>query len=484
MPAGALEGELGIRPQMHLFVGSKAPAHRSTTALPQHEAYPPEWGAQGLDTPARATSARRDLGQLRLRPACVSSSTDRPFRMHHCHCGRCRHARGGAHATNVIYKLDALRYTQGESLLEDFDLPGAEFFGTSFCRHCGGAMPRRSAGRGVVVVPVGALDVGSADPSAGASVRGVEGPVVSKSTTACRSSPRRAPRTCSLTCGIFPVRWQPIAPLAASKGPMGVETNLGQRRALNLAPWALLLLALQAHAVQIDGRIDADEWLEARHITDFRKVQPLNGEPATLATEAWILATPEGLAVAFRNTQPPSVPRTLQRVQRDFEEQVDRVNVIVDFDGDHRTGYDFTISYTDGISDSIVTNENNFNSDWDGNWQHAVGVGRGGLDGRGADSLAHRADAPGRTASARWASTSIGSSARPANGSRGRWRASSVRVSCPTSRPSRCPTTASRCWPSRRMCPDSTTRSARAATATPVSTCSGSRMARRSSRPR
>ncbi len=146
-----------------------------------------------------------------------------------------------------------------------------------------------------------------------------------------------------------------------------------RHRLSRLGPWLLGIFALPLHAVQIDGHIAADEWLEARHITDFRKVQPLNGEPATLATEAWILATPEGLAVAFRNTQPPSVPRTLQRVQRDFEEQVDRVNVIVDFDGDHRTGYDFTISNTDGISDSIVTNENIFNSDWDGNWQHAVG---------------------------------------------------------------------------------------------------------------
>ena len=133
-----------------------------------------------------------------------------------------------------------------------------------------------------------------------------------------------------------------------------------------------LMAALPVYAVQIDGRIDPDEWKDAQHVTEFRKVQPLNGEPATLATEAWILATPEGLAVAFHNTQPPSVPRTLQRVQRDFDEQVDRVNVMIDFDGDHRTGYDFTISSTDGITDAIITNENNFNNDWDGNWQHAV----------------------------------------------------------------------------------------------------------------
>ena len=75
--------------------------------------------------------------------------------------------------------------------------------------------------------------------------------------------------------------------------------------------------------------------------------------------------------MAFRNTQPPSVPRTRQRVQRDFEEQVDRVNVMVDFDGDHRTGYDFTISSTNGIFDAIITNETEFNKDWDGNWRHA-----------------------------------------------------------------------------------------------------------------
>jgi hypothetical protein len=34
--------------------------------------------------------------------------------------------------------------------MSDFDLPGAEFFGTSFCRECGGAMPWRSASRGAV----------------------------------------------------------------------------------------------------------------------------------------------------------------------------------------------------------------------------------------------------------------------------------------------------------------------------------------------
>ena len=131
-------------------------------------------------------------------------------------------------------------------------------------------------------------------------------------------------------------------------------------------------LATSAHAIEVDGRIDPAEWQGARHVTDFRKVQPLSGEPASLQTEAWILATPEGLAIGFRNMQPPQVPRTRQRVQRDFEEQVDRVNLMVDFDGGGRTGYNFTVSSTDGIADAVITNQNQFNDDWDGNWRHAV----------------------------------------------------------------------------------------------------------------
>ena len=134
----------------------------------------------------------------------------------------------------------------------------------------------------------------------------------------------------------------------------------------------LSLVSAPALAVEIDGHIQPAEWSGARHITDFRQTQPLNGQPGTLRTEAWVLATPQGLAVAFRCDQPPEVPRTRQRVQRDFDDQVDRVNVMVDFNGDGRTGYDFVVSSTNGINDAVITNESRFNKDWDGSWQHAV----------------------------------------------------------------------------------------------------------------
>jgi hypothetical protein len=213
------------------------------------------------------------------------------------------------------------------------------------------------------------------------------------------------------------------------------------------APWPCLLavLAAPASAVEIDGRIDPEEWRQAQHITDFRKVQPLNGEPASLPTEAWVLATPDGLAVAFRNVQPPSVPRTQQRVQRDFKEQVDRVNVMIDFDGDHRTGYDFTVTSTGGIYDAVITDESVFNADWDGNWRRAVG---GDEESWTAELLIPWHIAPMRQASTDTRTVAIYlDRIVGASGERAAWpsRASNVHDSCLISPPSKWPDTISLC---------------------------------------
>ena len=134
----------------------------------------------------------------------------------------------------------------------------------------------------------------------------------------------------------------------------------------------LALLAGPAAAIEVDGVISPGEWEGARHVTDFRLTQPLTREPAPHPTEAWILATPDGLAVGWRNTQPASVPRTRQRAQRDQGGAADRVNLYVDFDGDGRTGYNFTLLLSGSIVDATITNENQFNGDWDGDWRHAT----------------------------------------------------------------------------------------------------------------
>lgn len=157
MPAGALEGELGIRPQLHMFTASRPQWHPLTDSLPRHDAYPPDWDAEPVDVAPRATRERVASGSC----ACGRVHFElegAPLIMMHCHCSRCRRARGTPYATNLAWKVDAVRYRVGEEMITDFDLPEAQFFGTTFCSHCGGFVPRRSLGRGVVIVPVGTLD--------------------------------------------------------------------------------------------------------------------------------------------------------------------------------------------------------------------------------------------------------------------------------------------------------------------------------------
>lgn len=169
-------------------------------------------------------------------------------------------------------------------------------------------------------------------------------------------------------------RWRrrPLAmPSPAVPRPAPVPWNTPKMRLAGLLLVVLSALPVAAKAVDIDGHLAPGEWKGALHVTDFRQMQPLTGKPAMLPTEAWVLSTPQGLAVAFRCAQPPGVPRSTQRVQRDFEDQVDRVNLIVDFNGDGRTGYNFTVSSTGGVYDAVVTNETRFNKDWDGNWTAA-----------------------------------------------------------------------------------------------------------------
>lgn len=141
------------------------------------------------------------------------------------------------------------------------------------------------------------------------------------------------------------------------------------------SPLVLAILAalpLASPAVEIDGRLEPGEWADARHVTGFRLTQPLSRQPAPYPTEAWIKATPEGLAVAFRSLQPPGVERRRQRTQRDQGGALDRVNLYVDFDGDGRVGYNFMVTLAGGIEDGTITGENRFNNDWDGTWRHAA----------------------------------------------------------------------------------------------------------------
>ena len=157
LPAGPLEGDLGIKPQAHMFVGSKAPWYEITDHLPQHEEYPPELGASGQERPKIEPRQGITEGSC-LCGAVGYEMTGEPLSMQSCHCERCRRARGAIHGTNIFYKADRFRWSRGSDLVVEYKVPEARFHTVAFCRQCGGSLPKVSIERGIAIIPAGTLD--------------------------------------------------------------------------------------------------------------------------------------------------------------------------------------------------------------------------------------------------------------------------------------------------------------------------------------
>ncbi len=161
-PAGNLSGELGIRPQSHIFVGSKAPWYRIADALPQHQAFPPPFDIPGVPRPEVMPKSGVAQGSC-LCGDVTYEYRGKPLLMQNCHCSRCRRSRSAAHATNAFVRAEQFQWVTGESRVTRFDLPEAKYFGATFCKRCGSQVPHSVSGRDTYLVPAGSLDT---DPGA------------------------------------------------------------------------------------------------------------------------------------------------------------------------------------------------------------------------------------------------------------------------------------------------------------------------------
>lgn len=78
-------------------------------------------------------------------------------RFYHCHCSRCRKATGTGHASNM-FLAGSLEWISGEDQVASYKLPEAERFTNTFCKTCGGRVPKFSEKIGMVLIPAGSLD--------------------------------------------------------------------------------------------------------------------------------------------------------------------------------------------------------------------------------------------------------------------------------------------------------------------------------------
>jgi len=81
-----------------------------------------------------------------------------PVRFYHCHCSRCRKATGTGHASNVFVSGGSLQWTGDTGSIASYKLPEAERFTRTFCKTCGGPLPKDIPGMNLVIIPAGTLD--------------------------------------------------------------------------------------------------------------------------------------------------------------------------------------------------------------------------------------------------------------------------------------------------------------------------------------
>lgn len=72
-----------------------------------------------------------------------------------CHCSRCRHVSGTAHASNLFSKQAKLTILKGHEKIKDFKVDGTRFM-TTFCTVCGSKLPKDHNGK-MLQVPAGSL---------------------------------------------------------------------------------------------------------------------------------------------------------------------------------------------------------------------------------------------------------------------------------------------------------------------------------------
>ncbi len=123
-------------------------------------------------------------------------------------------------------------------------------------------------------------------------------------------------------------------------------------------------------AITIDGVLDEDTWIQAVPASAFIQADPLEGQPATEATEVKVAYDAEFLyiAVLCRDTDPSGI--VVNEIRKDFAgRDQDTFDVLLDTFGDRRNGFVFSTNAAGAKADTQIANEGrDVNTNWDAVW--------------------------------------------------------------------------------------------------------------------
>ena len=131
---------------------------------------------------------------------------------------------------------------------------------------------------------------------------------------------------------------------------------------------------------QIDGSLDETVYGEIRPISGFVQIEPENGAPASQQTEVWFLFDDTDVYVSARVWE-SDLDRMVANEMRHDSNRLSRgeaLTFILDTFYDRRNGYVFGINPIGGRSEAQLSNESQYNGDWNGIWESTPGRFDGG----------------------------------------------------------------------------------------------------------
>ena len=132
--------------------------------------------------------------------------------------------------------------------------------------------------------------------------------------------------------------------------------------------------------MRIDGRLDEAVYDQVPAMSDFIQNDPKEGAPATEKTEVWIFFDADNVYVSARLSDSHPERLIANEMRRDSLNIVQNDQFAFSFDTfyDRRNAVIFEVSAAGGRIDGQVTNERQFNLDWNPIWELKVGRFEGG----------------------------------------------------------------------------------------------------------
>jgi hypothetical protein len=131
----------------------------------------------------------------------------------------------------------------------------------------------------------------------------------------------------------------------------------------------------------IDGVLDEPFYTRVRPMSGFIQMEPQNGAPATEPTDVWLAFDEDNLYVSFRNWDSDLERLVATEMRRDGSVMFQGNDIVLfmfDTFYDRRNSVAFTVNPIGGRQDGQVTNELQYNGDWNPVWDVRTGRFDGG----------------------------------------------------------------------------------------------------------